>query len=48
MEKVAILVLGDIDRSPRMLNHAEQFSKEQEVYFFGYYEGKPRREIMEN
>jgi beta-1,4-mannosyltransferase len=34
---VAILVLGDIGRSPRMMYHAESFSKAQfDTYLIGY------------
>lgn len=37
MRSVAILVLGDIGRSPRMMYHAESFAKSGfETYMIGY------------
>jgi beta-1,4-mannosyltransferase len=37
LRSVAILVLGDIGRSPRMMYHAESFAKLQfETFFVGY------------
>ncbi|KAH9982176.1 glycosyltransferase family 33 protein [Lactifluus volemus] len=42
LRSVAILVLGDIGRSPRMMYHAESFAKLQfETFFVGYGGSKP-------
>ncbi|THH21018.1 hypothetical protein EW146_g487 [Bondarzewia mesenterica] len=42
LRSVAILVLGDIGRSPRMMYHAESFAKiEFETYLIGYKGSKP-------
>ncbi|KAF9229756.1 glycosyltransferase family 33 protein [Gyrodon lividus] len=39
---VAIIVLGDVGRSPRMMYHAESFAKlEFSTYLIGYRESKP-------
>lgn len=39
MARIAVVVLGPLDRSPRMLNHAVSFAKqsdENKVDFIGY------------
>jgi hypothetical protein len=37
LRSVAILVLGDIGRSPRMMYHAESFAKNEfETFFIGF------------
>lgn len=46
--KVGVFVYGDLGRSPRMNNHAEQLSKDYEVYFMGYLESSPRSSILDN
>lgn len=46
--RVGVFVYGDIGRSPRMQNHAEELSKIYEVYFMGYIESSPRTTILEN
>lgn len=46
--RVGVFVYGDIGRSPRMQNHAEQLSEDYDVYFMGYVESSPRTSILEN
>lgn len=48
MKKAAVFVYGDIGRSPRMQNHAEQLSENYDVYFFGYFDTSPRIGITRN
>lgn len=48
MKKAAVFVYGDIGRSPRMQNHAEQLSETHDVYFFGYFDTSPRIGITRN
>lgn len=48
MKKTAVFVYGDIGRSPRMQNHAEQLSETHDVYFFGYFDTSPRISITRN
>jgi beta-1,4-mannosyltransferase len=48
MKKAAVFVYGDIGRSPRMQNHAEQLSQTHEVHFFGYFDTSPRIGITRN
>ncbi|KDQ54937.1 glycosyltransferase family 33 protein [Jaapia argillacea MUCL 33604] len=47
LRSVAILVLGDIGRSPRMMYHAESFAKlEFETFFIGYRGSKPVASLL--
>lgn len=44
--RAGVFVYGDIGRSPRMQNHAEELSKNYEVYFMGYIDSSPRSSIL--
>lgn len=47
LRSVAILVLGDVGRSPRMMYHAESFAKLQfETYLVGYEGARPSHNIL--
>lgn len=46
--RVCVFAYGDIGRSPRMQNHAEELSKKYEVFFMGYLDTSPRSSILEN
>jgi beta-1,4-mannosyltransferase len=46
--RAGVFVYGDIGRSPRMQNHAEELSKSYDVYFMGYIDSSPRSSILDN
>ena len=46
----AVIVFGDIGRSPRMSNHAVEITKNlnHNVYLIGYNDSQPQTDITEN